>query len=394
MRILYLSWRNMLSKPHSTALVVLLMTLGIGLISVILQVSGQIEGHFNRNVKGIDMVVGAKGSPLQLILASVYHIDNPTGNISLSAAAALKRDRLVAQGIPLSYGDTYEGFRIVGTTDEYPSLYEAGISEGRLWEGSGEVTLGYEVARAHGLSLGDEIVSAHGLVEGGEMHGDHGLTVVGIFEQTGSVLDQLILTALESVWEIHDHEAEPTPDSARQITAMLVKFRGPMGIIRLPRMINQNTNMQAALPAFEINKLIGMMGVGIDALRALGILIMLVSGISVFISLYNAMRERRYEMALMRAYGASRWQLILLVVGEGVLLVLLGYVLGMVLGRGSMWALSDAFGESFHYALGSNTLVVEEVMLGLAAIALGLLAALVPAVQSARIRISEILAEA
>jgi len=139
MNITRLSWQNLVSNPLNTTLSLLLMTFGVGIISLLLLLNNQIEQQLKANLKGVDMVVGAKGSPLQLILSTIYHIDNPTGNISYKEANKLKKNSLVDLGIPLSYGDTYNGFRIVGTTHQYPELYEAKLKEGELWSRSLEV---------------------------------------------------------------------------------------------------------------------------------------------------------------------------------------------------------------------------------------------------------------
>ncbi|TAE60586.1 MAG: ABC transporter permease, partial [Bacteroidetes bacterium] len=128
MNLLLLTWRNLTHRISGALLSLLLLSLGVGIISLLLLIQSQLERHFTDNVKGIDMVVGAKGSPLQLILASVYHIDNPTGNISLSEADSLARNPLIARAIPLSYGDNYQGYRIVGTDSSYVLHYQATVA--------------------------------------------------------------------------------------------------------------------------------------------------------------------------------------------------------------------------------------------------------------------------
>ena len=132
MNIKSLSWRNLLSSPLNTTLSILLMTLGIGMISLILLINAEVNQQVERNLKGIDMVVGAKGSPLQLILSSVYHIDNPTGNIPLKEAKKIEKNPLVASSIPISLGDSYNGFRIVGTNLEFLDLYDVKLKSGRF----------------------------------------------------------------------------------------------------------------------------------------------------------------------------------------------------------------------------------------------------------------------
>mgnify|MGYP006270547317 CR=1 FL=1 len=432
----------MLSRPLSTGLSLLLLVLGVGMISLLLQVNSLVQEQMRKNVRGIDMVVGAKGSPLQLILSSVFHIDNPTGNISLEEARQLTRNRrLVKGGIPLSYGDSYKGYRIVGTTPAYPELYRAELEEGRLWEQPFEVTVGATAARNLNLKIGDTFASSHGLIEGGEVHNEMKFRVVGLFKFSNSVLDQLILSSGESIWQVHNHEeaheegeheeheeheehkeggshheghhaeeaheehhageesmpvsktAAAAEESEREITAMLLQFRSPMALIRMPRMVNQETSMQAAVPSFEINRLFGLLGVGIDTLNAIALVIMLVSGISVFISLYNALRDREYEMALMRTYGASRGQLFILVLQEGLILAFLGFLLGIGASRLGMVLVSDLMASNFNYEVSRFGLMTEELYLLGITLAIGLAASLLPAFRVFRLNISQTLAE-
>ena len=390
MNLLQLSIKNMLTRPLSTGLSVLLITLGVGMISLLVQVSHQVREQLEKNVRGIDMVVGAKGSPLQLILSAVFHIDTPTGNVPLAEVTKLRQSRLVASVIPLSYGDSHRGYRIVGTDTAYLSLYETTVAEGRHWQQPLEVTLGATVARDLALTLGDTLVGAHGLGGEGEDHESHAYRVVGILAPSNAVPDQLILTATESVWAVHEHDAA---DTTREVTAMLVKFRSPMGLVQLPRFINEKTPFQAALPALESNRLFTLMGVGIDTLHALAAVIMLVSGLSVFISLYNALRERRTEMALLRSYGASRGQLLAVVLQEGLLLSLAGYALGIIFSRLGLWFTANVIAADYHYTLEGSALLPDEWWLLAVTIGVGLLASIIPAIQAASVNISQTLAE-
>ncbi len=392
MNIFKLSIKNMASRPLSTLLSLILLTLGVGMISLLVQANRHIQVQMSNNVRGIDMVVGAKGSPLQLILSAIYHVDNPTGNISMAEADRLSRNRLVAYGIPLSYGDAYEGYRIVGTDHQYPEIYQTNLENGRLWEESMEVTVGATVASTLGLEVGMNFTGSHGLAEEGMDHEEHVYTIVGILEYSNSVIDQLILTSLESVWHVHSHSDEDESTEEKDITAMLIKFRSPMGMVQLPRMVNENTNMQAAIPSYEINRLFSLMGVGIDTLSAIALLIIIVSGLSVFISLYNALKDRLYEMALMRTYGATRLQLMWLVIQEGLILAILGFLSGMILSRIGLMAVSTLLESTYSYKFSGIGLIKQEWWLFLIAIVIGLLASIIPAIRVFNINISKTLA--
>ncbi|MCE7054640.1 ABC transporter permease [Algoriphagus sp. AGSA1] len=427
MNISILSIKNITSKPLSTGLSLVLLALGVGLISLILHIDRHLQSQMNNNIRGIDMVVGAKGSPLQLILSAVFQIDVPTGNIKLSEANNLKKNRLIEYGIPLSYGDSYETFRIVGTNEEYPELYSMQLEEGGLWTKSLEVTIGATVAEKTGMKIGDTFLGSHGLSEGGHVHEDQFYTVTGIFQSSGSVIDQLILTGLESVWDIHDdhsshtahdddhenHDPEPkasgeiktseeeehdhdhvVPDENREITAMLIKFRSPMGMVQLPRMVNENTNMQAALPNYELLKLFSLMGIATTSLSMVAFVVILVSGISVFISLYLSLKDRLYEMALLRTYGASRQQLLGMIFQEGLLIAFSGFLLGIMLSRVGLFVIAYLLESDYRYGFKGSMLIIEEGYLLIITLAIGFLAALTPAVQVFKINLSKSLADA
>lgn len=402
MSITRLSWRNLISNPLNTVLSLLLMTLGVGIISLLLLLNNEVKQQLDRNLKGIDMVVGAKGSPLQLILSSVYHIDNPTGNISFAEVEKLQKNRMIKSAIPLSFGDSYKGYRIVGTTHDYLSLYEAELKEGRVWEQSLEAVVGSTVAALHELQIGDSFHGSHGLVEGGEVHDHHSYKVVGVLESSASVLDKLILTNSESVWDVHNHgtcshkheDGSSCQQKDVQITAALFQFKSPVGLIQLPRKVNETTNLQAAVPVFEVNRLMSLMGVGMQSIQLIAIIIMIVSGLSIFISLYNSLKRRRYELALMRVHGASRWQLVQLVLQESLLLSLFGTLFGVLVSRGSLWLFAQFFGQQHSISAIPLHFITEELWLFPIAILIGLLAALLPTIQTYKMDIPKILTDA
>lgn len=403
MNLIKLSWKNLAHKPLNTLLSLLLFGLGVGLIIFLFLLQTQVQDKFDKNLAGIDLVIGAKGSPLQLILCSMYHIDAPTGNISLEEAGPFMRPGhpLIEKAIPLSLGDNYKGYRIVGTNHDLLDLYGAKPAEGNLFEGEMEVTLGANVARELGLKMGDTFRSAHGLVNDETLeHTDAApFTVVGILAPTGSVADQLILTPTESIWAVHEehhhHEEgeEHDHDHERQITSLLLQFKARnYQALNLARNINENTNLQAASPALELNRVYSQMGVGMDALQALAYVIVAVSALSIFISLFSSLRERRYELSLMRVMGASRKKLFALITMEGLLLAFLGFLLGFALSHGSMHLLAGFMKESYRYTFTGFTFLPAEVYVLIGALMTGFLAALLPAIQASRTDISRTLA--
>ena len=402
MNIFKLSIKNIISKPLSSLLSLALLVFGIGIISLLLQLNSLIKTQMDNNLKGIDMVVGAKGSPLQLILSAVYHIDSPTGNISVEDAKKIKNNRMVGSSIDLLYGDNYKGYRIVGTDDEFLDLYDAKIKDGRKWEDPFEVVVGSKIHSKFGLKLDDELISSHGLRETGEAHEDQLFKIVGLLEPSNSVIDQLIVTSPESIWDLHaehDHSGEEHDDEHdhehddEEITAMLIKFQNPMNIIQFPRQINEETNLQAAVPSYEISRLFKLFGFGIETLTYLAYLIIIVSAFSLFINLFNSMRDRKYEMALIRTLGSSRRQLSFMIIFESLILTTVGFLLGLLVSRLGVMFVSSLMEESLNYNLNSFGILNEELLLLILSIFIGLISSIIPALQVYNLNISEVLGD-
>ena len=380
MKLGYLAFKNMVSKPLNLLLSLLLLLLSVSLVTFVLQLSQQLDRQLSKNIEPFDMVVGAKGSPLQLVLSSILHIDMPTGNIKLEEAVALQKNPLIQTAIPVSYGDNYKGFRILGTNVEYLDQYGAELSDGVMFEMNFEAVAGSSVARLLGLKVGDSFISAHGLASSGiDDHDEHPFVIRGILEPTGTVVDQLLITNLESIWEVHDHgEEEHEEDHLneegnqdedhdhdgehdhdkehdhaddKEVTSMLIKFKNPIALVQLPRSINENTSMQAALPGYEVQRLMGLLGSGVQTINGIALAILLVSGLSIFISLLKTIRERKQELALLRTYGLRTRQLLGLALMEGIFLALIGFVLGWFIGRLGIWIVSIYMQTKYGYGL-------------------------------------------
>ena len=436
-----IAWKNIWFKPLNTALSIILLTASVAIITLLILLQEQFERKFSDNIDGIDLVLGAKGSPLQLILSSVYQVDAPTGNIDYAEAKTWMKNPMVKTAIPLAFGDNYRGFRIVGTTQDYLKKFNAQIAEGKSFERNFEVVLGSEVASKMSLKIGDKFFGSHGDAEEGEVHEHQSYTVVGIATPTDKVVDNLILSNIPSVWAMHDHghaegeeghdhdhgheaaeeahdhdhdhhehgEADEHHDhdhahaheepviseEGKEITSVLIEFKGPIGVAVWPRLIAQNTDMQAASPAIEINRLFTLFGIGLDALQYMAYGIMLISGISIFIALYNTLKERKYEFALLRVNGASRLQLLALVLIESLLLCVTGFVFGTIVGRIALAFISGSSEAEFKMSFNPLEFVWEkEGYLLLLTIFVGILAAVIPAIKAYGLNISKTLANA
>jgi putative ABC transport system permease protein len=442
MNLLKIAWSNIRFKPMNTLLSIVLLSFGIGIITLMLLLEKQLGDKFNRNIKDIDFVLAAKGSPLQSILANVYHVDVPTGNIKVADAERIIKNPMVEKAIPLAYGDNYEKWRIVGTNADYPSHYGCAVKEGKMFEEPFEATIGALVAKETGLKLGSTFVSSHGFdnADGDAHHHEKPFTVVGIFETSDCVIDNLILTPVASTWLVHENEevekkpieeitpeasdapAPPTSneddgkeltgdevmkqmaaeakmimpgmvkkaDNNREMTAYLIikRNRGAFGLLSN---MTKDTNMELANVAVQNNRLLNNFGIGMDTIMAIAILISVISFLSIFISLLNSLKDRKYELALMRTMGGTRSKLFALILLEGLVLVSLGYVVGLMLSRLGLVVLSSFIQDKFHYNISDLGITKADLALLAITILVGIVASLLPAMKALKIDISKTL---
>lgn len=341
MNIWKISIQNLKHKPIYTLLSVFILATSIALLVGVSQLDSSLKNQLNNNLGEIDMVIGAKGSPLQLVLSSVLHLDQPTGNILYKDAKRITRNPLIKSAVPISYGDNYKGYRIVGTNEKFANLYHTEINEGKAPSKPMEVILGALVAEHLKLKIGDTIKSSHGLVNDGiETHEDP-LIVVGIYTTSHKVIDRLIVTPLETIWDVH-HEEEEEEESGtkvehhegehheedKEITSMLVTFRTPMGLLNTPRTINENTTLQAALPKYELERLYKFTGIGVQTITWISYAILLISCFTIFINLYRLVKDHAFDLALMRTYGANYFDLVKMILYQSLMTVLLSLLVG------------------------------------------------------------------
>lgn len=423
-----LAFAYLKDRPLTTALNVALLAIAVALLVLLLQFGHQAGERLERDARGIDLVVGAKGSPLQLILSAVFHVDRPTGNIPLSSLDLLRGDPAVARVVPLALGDNFAGFRIVGTDASFMALYGAELAEGEPFDAPMEAVLGSEVARSTGASIGQAFIGSHGLAEeeGDEQGHDHApFETVGVLAPTGTVADRLILTPYQSVWDVHgiahDHDGHPQNDGSNgahpaeahghdhesapgeaasseqprrrgalamasrvpeaELTALLVTYRNAAGAMRIPALVNRQTAMQAAVPASETARLLDLVGAGVEGLRLLGWLLAMTGGLAIFVALLNMVRNREGDLALLRVMGASRMQVFATVLIEGMITAALGAGLGWLAGHGLIAAARANFATLGDLGLVAWRLLPGELLLVAAVLGLGALAALVPALR-------------
>lgn len=442
---LRLALANLVLSPLTSLVNILLMALGTASIALLILAGAQVSETLTRDARGVDLVIGAKGSPAQLILSSVYHADLPPGNIALAEARPWAEDFRVSLAAPLALGDSFRGFRIVGTRPEYLDLVGASLARGRIWREPMQAVIGAAVARASGLRLGGRFSGAHGFTDEGRAHDAQPYEVVGILKASGAVADRLVLTSLESVWTLHGHGAPAAaaqdkehedehehgdeheldhkhedelegghePESGHElieqashteqahteeaphleITAMLLRYRTPLAAMSLPREINAVGALQAAAPALEIARLLQLIGLGMDGLRAFAWVLIVTACLSVFAALYGSLRSRRGDLAMLRCLGATRGELFLAMLSEGLLLSLAGITLGYALAHGAMGLVGAWLEASRGVKLSPRLWVDGETALLAVLLLVSAMSAAIPAYQAYRTDVARTLAE-
>jgi putative ABC transport system permease protein len=291
--------------------VVILLAIGVAVVALTLIVSRELEEKLTRDAQGIDLVVGAKGSPLQLVLAGVYHVDVPPGNIPLASVATLRANRMIASVIPVSLGDSFRGYRIAGTEPAFIEHYGATLREGRLWDRPMEAVLGSAVAQASGLHVGATFTGSHGLAEGGGEHKEAAYTVAGILAPTGTVIDRLVVTPLDSVWAVHEAHHAGCCEGRRRAPRSDPRtgsLRQPPGGGR-PRALDQQGN--------RARRSVAGLRDGALAHRArlrrrprARVRAALDGGVGLHapVALSQALEDRRYDLAILRTFGRVETQ--------------------------------------------------------------------------------------
>ncbi len=405
MNALHIAYAYARRRPLATLLNVVLLAVGVATITLVILLSRELDARLHREAADVDLVVGAKGSPLQLVLAGVYHADVPPGNIPFAAIETLRRNPLIREVIPLALGDSFRGYRIVGTEPAFVAHYLASMAKGQLWAEPMDAVLGSEVARSSRLSVGGRFSGSHGLAEGGGMHDDATYRVVGVLAPTGTMIDRLVLTGIESVWAVHEHhdDAAPPgstkngpaakPEPAREITLALVKYASPVAAASLPRAINAETALQSASPAYETARLLTVFGVGTDVIRAFALLLVAASAFGLFVALTQALDERRYDLAIMRALGSPRGKVVAVLLLESLLLSMLGLLIGLAAAHAIAANVGSWLPAAAPLEAGARTWRAEEWDVVALALGAGILATVIPAWRAYRLDVAATLAD-
>ena len=395
--------RSLLSRKGSAVMTLMAISVAIFVLLGIEQIRQQARDSFASTVSGVDLIVGAKTGSLNLLLYSVFRIGSPTDNISWQAYRNIAESDDVQWAIPISLGDSHEGYRVVGTTQAFFEHFSFGkkrrlkFSEGKPFEDTFDAVLGSEVADTLGYSASTEIVLAHGLASTSfTKHDNQPFVVVGVLAPTGTPVDQTIHVRLEGIEAMHaGASAVPigafapadVPDTnssePESITAFMLGLKSRMSTFNVQRQINQFAGepLMAILPGVALSELWQMMSMFENVLRLISALVLLAAVLGMGAVLLSSIRERRQEIHLLRMMGASPLYLFCLVEMEAIILCVLGIVLGGTSLYVALHFIGDAVFARFGLYLDATLLSPEAALMLGAVMVSTIIAAAAPSIK-------------
>ncbi|MDP1550342.1 MAG: ABC transporter permease [Nitrosomonas sp.] len=398
------AWHSLQNRRYTAILTIISVAISTFVLLGVEHIRHEAKESFSKTVSGVDLIVGARTSQLNLLLYSVFHIGNPTNNISWQSYRELADDPKVAWTIPISLGDSHQGYRVMGTTDDFFMRFGFGkntalsFSEGEAFSQLFDVVLGAEVAKKLNYRVGDPILLAHGLGRiSFSMHDDKPFSVKGILRPTGTPADQTLYISLQGMEAIHldwrdgvkipgkkvsDSDIEALDLTPKSITAFMIGLQSKMAIFSVQRHINQYPKepLLAILPGITLTELWQMMNSMENTLRLISILVLFSSLLGLSTMLLSSIRERQREIAVMRAIGASPLFVFLIIQIEALMITLVGIIVAIVILAIGILLIQSTLAENYgifinHFSINNQTLGIVGIII-LSTFILGLIPSL------------------
>lgn len=401
----FLTYKSLSNRKFTSLLCVLSIALSVTLFLGIERIRNGAREGFTNTISKTDLIVGAKGGPLQLLLYTVFHIGNAVNNIRWSTYEELKGNRMVEWAIPISLGDSYKGHRVVATDENFFEHYrfrgdkKVEFESGSIPHETFDVVLGSEVAKKFKLKTGDPIVLSHGIQSESILsHDNTPFRIVGVLKSTQTPIDTAVfinlygMEAMHIGWETGVPSGE-TIDAEKykkenlqinQITSFMVKLKSRIAVLKMRRDIDQYEKepVMAIIPALSLQELWQTIGHVEQILFLVSLCVLLVGVLSILISLYTSINERRREMAILRSLGASSRHVFTLLIYESSFLVFMGCLLGVASLYGMLYMVSPWLESNFSVYLEIQPLSKTEWLYLLGIFIAGTLAGLIPAVKA------------
>ncbi len=383
---------NILSKKLRNFLTIFSILISVMLIISVENLTTQLKSNVVENAGTYDVLVGAPGSSTQLVLSTMFYYDAPIANIDIKYYEDLQKDNRVTTVVPIGMGDNYNGYKIIGTSNEFfNDKYE--LKSGNLFKNSGEAVIGSTVARTTGLKIGDTFSGMHGLTdEGGHEHADFKYTVVGILEQTRTPSDTVIYTDIESLWDVHglehhneDDEEEHQDtlhgdDSDALITALLVKTTSLANQVLVTNDLNKNNDIQAINPASTLRQLLVTLNAGEIIVTLVAYVSIFLSVIVLFTTMLSASIERRKDISILRALGANRKTVFKIILLETLIIAVIGAVLGFLVSHLAIGILGEFTSINYGLNISGFNVQLSELWVLIGAVLLSILSGIIPGI--------------
>jgi len=406
-----LALKSLLNRRASVLLTVIAIAVSVTLLLAVERVRDQVQSHFANTVSGTDLIIGARTGQTQLLLSSVFHIGSMTNNMSWKSFADISSRPEVSWAVPISLGDSVQGLPVVATTNAYFEHFKyadkqpLAFSQGQPFASDEDVVLGADAAEKLSKAIGDDIIIAHG--SGGisfSEHDEHPLTVTGVLQRTGTPVDQAVLVTLHSLEMIHsggaghdeehDHSDEHEHNGAHadehehhgeapaeSISAALLGLKAKPLALRLQRQINtyKKEPLTALLPGMTLQELWKTLRVFEQALTAISAMVVLIGLLGMLTIMLASLRERRREMAVLRAVGAGPGTIFGLLLSEALLLTVVGAFSGLLLLYGLQWSLAGVIQSQTGLIFTSSWPSISEWWRIVLVISAGFMLSLIPA---------------
>jgi len=345
--LLTLALRYITKRPLQYIMTIVVVAISISLTVAILLVSASLKKGIVYASMPFDMIVGAKGSPIQLVFNTIFLQDVPIGNIDKSVYEKFKNDERAARLIPFAFGDNYKGYKIVGSNKDLFTLRPAvnepeifALQEGAFFTGKYEAVIGSEAAKSLGLKTGDKFKATHGLytsLHNGEDEHDESYVVAGVLKPMRRPYDMGIFTSIETVWEMHNHDNEGEGD----ITALMVTPKDYVGLMQMYQETNSGSDAQAAFPGHVLGNVFNIMGNAEGILYLISYMVVIIGFLTIVITLHWSMLNRKRDHATLRVIGTNKNTIFSLILIESFLIMLVSSIAGLAIGHGVSYCIGS-----------------------------------------------------
>ncbi|WP_443635682.1 ABC transporter permease [Candidatus Njordibacter sp. Uisw_058] len=400
MNLRLLAGKSLKSRRSTAILTIVSIAVSVILLLGVEKVRVNAKSSFANTISGTDLIVGARSGSIQLLLYSVFRIGSATNNITWKSYQDIAQQKGVKWTIPISLGDSHRGFRVMGTSRDYFSVYQYGekrtlkFSSGAQFEGVFDAVIGSEVANTLNYSIGDQVIISHGTGSASfAQHKDKPFVISGILEHTGTPVDRTMHVSLAGIEAMHVNwqgamkkrkakkaltESNLQPES---ITAFLVGLDSKIVSFKMQRYINDYAAepLLAIFPGIALHELWSLMSVAEQALLIISLFVVVAALTGMLAVSLAGLNERRREVAILRSVGASHWHIMGLLITETVLLTMIGIIIGLIMLYSSIWVAQPLIEKNYGLFIPITAPNVRELGMISVLLAASFLVGLVPA---------------